>query len=392
MRQSQTNTRQFSLFQIVALGLALLAIVISIIGASSDVDRFFQIYLVGFLFLLQIALGCLGLVLLLNIVGGRWGFALWRIAAAGARTLPLLGLMFIPLLFGLDRVYAWTAEGIELEGGKAFYLQTGFFIIRAVIYFVIWIVLSYLLTQWSYEHDKSGNQELVNRSVPVSVIGMILYFFTCTFAAFDWAMSLDPDWFSTIFGWLFMSQQVLAGMGFLILALSFFWDREPLKAVVNERAFGDIGALLLVALMVWIYLSFIQYVVIWSGNLPKKGLWYVQRTSGGWEGYILFVTLFHILPLILLLIPGLKRIRSVILTIAALLLILRFVDLYWVVMPSFLPEFNLQWWDFVLPVGLGALWVLFFEWLLSQHALLPTNHPELEKTMTYRKEDMYEPA
>lgn len=392
MRQSQSNSQQFSLFQIAALALALIGIVLSIFGAASDLDHFFQIYLVGFLLLLQIALGCLGLVLLLNIVGGRWGFSLWRIAAAGARTLPLLALMFIPLLFGLDRVYGWAVEGAVLEGGKATYLQNGFFIIRALVYFVVWIALAYLLTQWSYEHDRSGNDILVRRSVPVSVIGMILYFITCTFAAFDWAMSLDKDWFSSVFGWLFMSQQALAALAFLIIVLAFFWDREPLKAVVNERAFGDIGALLLVALMVWLYLSFIQFVVIWSGNLPDKGLWYVQRTTGGWDGLALFMTLFHFLPLILLLIPGLKQVRSVLLTIAVLLLILRFVDLFWVVMPSFLPEFTLNWVDFVLPVGLGALWLAFFEWLLGQHALIPLNHPEFEKTMTYDKEDVYEVA
>ncbi|NDJ84911.1 MAG: hypothetical protein GYB66_03405 [Chloroflexi bacterium] len=391
MSQRETNTLNFSIIQIVALAVAVFGVIIGLIGAASDSDHFYQVYMFAFLFWLQLALGCLALLLLSNVFDARWSFAIRRLAGAGARTLPLLALLSIPLLVSQEEIFPWAADGVELEDGKEIYLTQGFFALRTILYFAIWIALAFTLTEWSYANDDDPDERRTRRIKSLSIAGIILFFLSATFAAFDWSLSLNYESFSSIYGWLAISQGALAAMAFIILMLALFWNEEPLVRIASPRAVGDIGSLLLVAFLVWVYLSFIQYIVMWSGNIPDKVNWYVQRTTGDWEGFATVMVLFHFIPFLLLLVPGLKRMRGVLAAIAGLILFLRVIEMYWTVMPVFSPDLEIEWWDISLILGFGGFWFALFIWFATRKALVP-NDPALDIVLAHPDRQRNTPA
>lgn len=388
MQQTQSNSISVSNFQIGAIGVAVVGLILGLIGATGDIDHFFQVYFLAFLFWLQIALGCLGTVLLLNVLSSPWGFAIRRIAEAGARTLPLLGLLFLPIVLGMGRIFPWAEPGVVVEGNKGLFMTPGLFTLRAIIYFAIWISLSYVLTSWSYSQDRSSNPEAIRRRAhPVAIGGIILFFLTTTFAAFDWMMSVEKGWFSTVIGWLFVSQQILSAIPFMILVLGALWERNPLAKVVTKQVMIDLGSLLVVGVLLWAYLSYIQYIVIWSGNLPEKIQWYVTRSAGGWEGFVIFMAIFHAIIFLMLILPGLKQIRAVLLAIAGGLLVLRFIEMYWLIMPAMNANFAPRWWDLALLLALGGAFMAVFLWSLNSNPLIPVKHPELPKALQEADDD-----
>lgn len=387
MRQNELNNQRLNIIRLGGVLLAALGIVLSIVGAAADLDRFFHIYLVAYLFWFEITLGCLALLMLHFLINARWSLVLQRFALAGARTMPLLALFFLPVVLGMERVYPWVSDGADHP-----YNNVLFFLVRAVIYFLIWIALSTVLANWSLKYEETGDPNLMRRVQRLSVVGLMLYFFTGTFAAFDWVMSIDPDWFSSIFGWLSMSGGGLATLSFLLIILAVFWQRKPLHQLVTNRVIGDLGALLLVALLLWIYLHFIQYVVIWSANVSAKAPWYVDRTAGSWQGFAVLLVILHAIPLIALLLPGVKKMRWGVAVIAGILLVLRLFELFWTVMPAFIPEFGLQWWDLALPIALGGIWIAVFAWLLLRQPLVPVNHPDTLAVTASQEDELYETA
>lgn len=377
MGQTQANVLQPNIVQRGGLVVAAVAIFLSLIGAVLDVEHFFQIYTFAFLFWLELSLGCLGLLFISILVGAQWTFAIQRIVAAGARTIPLAAILFIGVLIGLGDVYPWAADASSIEGNKATYLNTAFFIVRAIIYFAVWIGCAYGLTTLLYRYDREPDAALWARTQQFAIIGGILYFLTVTFSSFDWVMTLNKEWFSSIYGWLSMARLGLSALVFVILVLAVFWDREPLKRVLNMRVQFDLGALTLVGFMVWAYMNLIEYIIIWSGNDPFKGSWYDQHTAGTWEGFVIVFLLAHAGVFVSLLTPGLKRSREFIIGIAALLFFLRFVEMFWIVMGTQIDNFALRWWDLALPIGMGGLWLFFFAWNLGSQSLLPENNPGL---------------
>jgi len=381
--------------QLGAIIVGVVGVIIAFIGAILDVDHFFHIYLVAFIFWLELSLGCLAVLMIPNLVPARWSLSVERIAAAGARTLPLMAILFIPLLFGFDRLFPWLEEataGIPTSELDNFglYLAEPFFILRAVIYFAIWIVLSWTLTNLSYQRDTSDDEGLVRRSHFLSIVGAILFFLTTTFAAFDWVMAIEDEWFSSISGWLAVSRQGLAAMAFFIVILALFWRFVPLERVLKQSVIGDLGAIQLGSLIAWAYLAFIQYLVIWSGNVSSKTVWYAERTEGSWAGLAVLIIVVHAVVLIAMIIPGVKRIWNILVSLAAVLLVMRLIDIYWTVMPTFRGDFVLEWWDIGLVIGMGGLWIGLFVWSLKAHSLLPLNRSTLR--LNEQEEESYEPA
>jgi hypothetical protein len=228
---------------------------------------------------------------------------------------------------------------------------------------------------------------------------MILFFVTGTLAAIDWSLSINSGFFSNIWGWLAISRQALGAMALmLVVVLGLIWKRESLSHLTqNVRVVADLGTILLVTLLAWIYMNFIQYIVIWSGNLPSKAIFYTDRTAGNWQGFLLFVVIFHAIPFVGLMMPGLKRMRMVMVTAAVWLLVMRLVEMVWVIMPAFEPNFVLRWWDIMLPLAMGGLWVTMFLWTLEQNPLVPENHPYYQEALHHAKshghgEEQYETA
>ncbi|HXG33601.1 MAG TPA: hypothetical protein VNJ11_09560 [Bryobacteraceae bacterium] len=367
----------FDRFQRRAGAAGILALVACAAGAAGSPDQFFRSYLFAYLFWIGIALGCFAIVMLHHLVGGSWGVVIRRLLESGAGTLPLMAVLILPLLAGLPRLYVWArpeaVAGDELLRHKAPYLNVPFFLGRLVFYFAVWIVLAHLLNKWSEEQDRTLSPQVKARLQLLSGPGLVLYGLTVTFASVDWVMSLEPHWFSTIYGILFMTGEALATLAFVILALLVLVRRKPMADVLRPGHFHDLGNLMLAFVMLWAYVCFSQFLIIWSGNLPEEIPWYLRRLDGGWAWVAVALIVFHFaLPFVLLLSRQNKQRLEILAGIAGGVLLVRLVDLFWMVMPAFHPGgFRVHWMDLLMPVGIGGLWLAAFVWRLKRRPLLP---------------------
>ena len=281
-------------------------------GFVRNPEQFYRSYLLAYVFWIGFPLGSMAILMLHHLTGGDWGLPIRRPLEAATRTFPLMLILFVPLIFGLKTLFPWAQPGglgdDSILKFKRFYLSPNFFMTRAVIYFLIWLTLSYLLNKWSQEQDRNGDPAIAKRLEGMSGPGLILYGLTVTYATIDWVMSLQPHWFSTIFGMIFMMVGVLGAMALVILVARLLANYEPMASAVTPAQFNDLGNLLLAFVMLWAYLSFSQFLIIWSGNLPKEISWYVVRAEGGWARLAVFLIIFHFaIPFLLLLQRGLKR-------------------------------------------------------------------------------------
>ena len=349
----------------------------------ADKAEFFRSYLVAFLFWIGITLGCLVLVMVQHLTGGNWALVIRRILEAGSRTLPLMAVAALPLLVGMKTLYSWSRPGQTdpVILAKHLYLNAEFFTGRMVFYFLCWFMLAYLLNKWSRIEDAGGaNLALWMRMEGLSGIGIVLYALTITFASVDWVMSIEPRWYSTIYGLLFMVGQALAAMAFSIVVLIWLSGREPLSNVVRPSHFQDLGSYLLMFVMLWAYMEFSQFLITWGGNLSEEIPWYLRRMQGTW-GHVglLLVFLNFVLPFFLLLFRHVKRGTRSLLIVAGLVLLMRLVDMYWMVLPAFGGgNARLTWMNVVLPFGMGAIWFAYFTWQLQRMPILPVHDPRLK--------------
>ncbi|RPJ55081.1 MAG: hypothetical protein EHM23_27335 [Acidobacteria bacterium] len=387
----EISRADLSRFQRWALIVAGLAIVLSAIGGFLNPEQFFHSYLYAFLFWLGITLGSVAVLMLHHLVGGLWGFVIQRVLETAARLLPLMALLFIPIILGLPSLYEWThgeAGEIAALRHKSAYLNVPFFLVRAVVYFAIWTLLAYLLARWSRQVDETGNTALVTKMERLSGPGLVIYGVTMTFAAVDWVMSLEPEWYSTIFGMAFLVGQGLSALCFAVIVTWSLADRKPLADVVTRKQFHDLGNLLLAFVMLWAYIAFSQFLIIWSGNIPEEAVWYQHRLHGGWEWVALILITLHFgVPFLVLLQSRAKKRAGILSKIAIGLLVLRLVDLYWIVAPSLHTEgLSLHWLDVVTPAAIGGVWLAAFAWQLKSTALLPVRDPRLVEALSYREE------
>jgi hypothetical protein len=369
-------------------------LVISILLAmvtGAGAEQLFRSYLIAFMFWLGVGLGSLAILMLHHLTGGAWGLVIRRHLEAATRTIPFLTLAFLPIAIGVRALYIWARPDVMAADpvlqAKQLYLNVPFFLARAVFYFAVWNLLAYLINRWSLEQDEGGRQPVGSERKfrVLSAPGLMAYGLTITFASVDWVMSLDPHWFSTIFGVLFMGAQALSAMAFAIIALASTSRYEPLEDVVEPSHFHDLGKLLFAFVMLWAYFAFSQFLIIWSGNLPEEIPWYIERLHGGW-GIVALVVLIgsFVLPFLLLLSRDIKRNRVAVGTIAALVLVVRVVDLLWMIAPR--PGAHglpVHWLDVTLPLALGGLWVALFARELTRRRLLAVNDPYFEEVFAH---------
>ena len=373
-----------------ALGAGVLLSIVSIIGAFFDPGDFFRSYLMGYLFWLGLTLGALGIVMMQYLTAGAWGVMTRRTLESATRTLPLLAVLFIPVAIGIPTLYDWAHKDLVKHeyvlSHRAVWMNPTMFIIRAIVYFAIWIVFSYFLNKWSVAQDEHGGFE--KRLAAISAPGLILYVFTVTFSSIDWAQSLETDWYSTIWGFLFVARQGLSAFAFVIIVLSLLSKREPMASYFRPKHLHDLGKLLLTFVMLWAYFAFSQLLIVWSGNLTDEIPWYLRRfaTSWGWLGVMLIVLQF-IVPFLLLLSRPLKRNVTALCAVVGLIIFMRFVDLMWIVMPGYYQHgFRLNWLNFSVPLALGGLWIAAFVWQLKNRPLLPLHAPNLERALRHGEE------
>jgi hypothetical protein len=365
-----------------------LGVVLALIGFfMSGVDRFYQAYLVAYTFWMGVILGSMALLMVQHLSGGVWGIVLRRPFEAAVRTLPFMTVLFLPIFLGMHSLYEWSHEGIAetdpIIAAKALYLNTPFFVVRQVIYFAIWNVIGFLLTKWSHEHDRTGDPALLGKLATISGAGLVIYFLTVTFAMVDWTMSVNPHWFSTIWGMLYIGGQGLSAFAFGIVVLVMLARVAPLNRVLTSHHFHDLGKFLFAFLMLWAYLQFSQFLIIWSANIPEEIPHYLNRWENSWKYLSIFIVVGHFMvPYALLLSRDLKRNYIKLQIIAAWILFARIADYWWHVAPELHKDgLTISLLDVALPLVLGGIFISLFVAQLGGRSLLPVNDPALEKAL-----------
>ena len=381
-----------------ALGIGGIGTLVWAVGLYLSPEQALRSWLLGFIFWAGIGFGSIGLIILQYLTGGAWGVVIRRTLEAASRTLPVIFILFLPIAIGLTRLYEWT----HLPADDPTNLQRGFYQtptgwwLRSAVYFAIFGVIVYLLNKWSANQDASKDYEesagWLGRATAFSGPTMIVYALIVTFASVDWVMTLEPEFFSTIWGLLFVVGWALSCLCFSVIVLAFLSDKVPMDHVLGRRHFHDLGKLMLALIMIWAYFNFSQYLIIFSGNIPEETVWFLRRTSGGWGWIAWALVLLHFaLPFLILLMQDLKRKPRRLAAVAAFILLMRIVDMYFLIGPS--PRigehagshvaFSMSWMDIVAPIAVGGIWVWYFLNELMKRPLVPVMDPFLENAIEH---------
>ncbi|MBI2608921.1 MAG: hypothetical protein HYW47_04890 [Deltaproteobacteria bacterium] len=341
-------------------------------------------YLLSFSNTMSLALAGLFWTLVHHATKAHWSVVIRRISESFTFVIPFGLLLTIPLFLGLDVLYTWSHDH-HLQH-KALYLNDVFFILRTIFYFSIWLLIYFKVVKPSYKQDQVEDLSITQNMWKWSCIGLVLFGFTISFAAIDWLMTLDPHWFSTIFGVYYFAGSIVAGLAAMILIISLLKKHGYLQ-VLNENHLHDLGKLLFGMNVFWAYIAFSQYLLIWYGNIPEETIFFHKRTVGSWNEASLFLPLGHFLiPFMVLLSRSAKR-NITILSLASIwLLLMHYVDLYWLIMPNFSPE--------KAPLGLlevcGWVWSLSLVFIivikiLGKHPLIPLKDPQLQVSLEHHQ-------
>ena len=360
-------------------------LVAGVIGVVLQPDQFMPSWLIGFLFCTGLSLGCLALLMLQHMVGGQWGLVTRRIYEAGTRVLPFCALLFVPVAMFAPRLFLWARpEAVQADHilqWKAPYLNVTFFSIRAVVYFAVWMFCVLILNKWSAAQDRGEvavSEADTRRFRVVSAPGLIAYVVLMSLASVDWIMSLEPHWYSTIFGFIIVVGQALSALAFAVAVVTILAPREPMLAVLRAKHFHDLGKLMFALVMLWAYFAFSQFMIIWAGNLPEEIPYYMDRLTGGWKHLSLALAFGHfMLPFCLLLSSDLKKRPKVLARVAWLIVAMRLYDTIWLVAPPFQHEgaFPISLANVGIPLALAGVWVFLFAGQLRKLPLVPVGDP-----------------
>jgi hypothetical protein len=348
-------------------------------------DEFYRGYLLAFMDWLGVALGSMAIIMVRHLTGGGWGVVIRRVQGAAMRTMPVLTILFIPIVIAVaqHRIYPWAMplssitddhirEHLSKYSAVRGYLNFTGFVIRAIIYFAIWNLLSFLLSKWSHEGDSPSTRDNTERFKRVSGPGLILYAFTISFAVIDWVMSLDPTWISTIFGLVVLAGELLSAICLAVFVESILSRYKPMSDLLRPNFVHDHGKWMLTFTMLWAYFAFSQWLIIWAGNLPNEITFYLKRLSGGWGwiGLILALLGFAAPFAILLSRPFKRNIRTLV-WLAIWILCIRWLDLLWMIEPNFSATLRITLADIVVTAAVGCLWLGFYFRNLASLPLLP---------------------
>jgi len=367
-----------------SLFVGLIGAIASLAGAFLVSDSFYTAYLAGFMFWLGLSLGCMAILMLYHLVGGAWGTVIRRILESGMMTLPMMAVLFLPILFHLPRLYFWARPDVlsdprtdpKILDIAHSYLNFNGILIRYILYFVIWIAMAYFLNRWSTEQDSVAGQSTL-RFRAISSIGLVIYSLTISFAVIDWVMSLQARWISTIYGLIFVAAEALSAFCFCVVIESILSKRKPMSEYLTDTEVHDHGKLMLAFVMVWTYFNFSQWLIIWAGNLPEEIPWYIRRMNGGWEYVGVFLVLFQFaIPFAMLLSRQLKRKARTLMPLALWILLMRVIDIIWHIEPVSHPTFHLSWLHITVVAGIGGLWLAYFFHNLKSRPLLAVNAPQ----------------
>lgn len=391
---------EISRWKNLALGIGgICSIIILAVGAIFPEQRetALRAWLLGFMFSCSLGIGGLGILMLQYLTGGAWGVVIRRVVEACSRTVPVLFVLFLPIGLGVNYLYEWNHlhEDPVIQHRGWYLTHVGFFA-RGIIYFVLWFVMQHLLNGWSAKQDQAETYEESAKwlGTPTAFSGPTLAIFVLvvSFATIDWTMTLDPHWFSTIWGFLYVAGWALSCFSFAVVILAYLSDKAPMNRILGKRHFHDIGKLMLALVMVWAYFNFSQFLIIWSGNLPEETVWFLNRMKDGWGWIGLILILFHFaFPYLVLLSRDVKRNAKYLAIMAGFILVLRVVDVFYHIAPSpsttgVEPHFNAFWFLYLLgPLAAGGLWMAYFFYQLAQRPLVPVKDPFLENAIEHGK-------
>jgi hypothetical protein len=371
-------------FQKPALIIGIAGIIASIAGYFVDHSQFFFSYLTGYIFWLTATLGALFFTMLHHLTGADWSVVLRRILETAMMTLPVMAILFIPILLGLYDLYHWSHEDAVLADPilqkKSAYLNPVFFIIRVVVYFTIWIVIARLLYKTSLAQDAGYQPEQTVKMRKVSAPGMVLFALTITFAAFDWLMSLDAHWYSTIFGVYIFGGSLLAILSFMVIFGNMLRKKGLLGDTITVEHYHDLGKFLFAFTIFWGYIGFSQYFLIWYANIPEETIWYLHRWEGSWKVITMTLVFGHFLIPFMALMPRFVKRKAGALTFFAIwIMVMHWIDIFWLVMPSLNHHgAHFSWMDLTTTLGIGGLFFWYFLQMYYKHPLVPVNDPRLD--------------
>lgn len=390
MNPVQETYQRFARLSQTALAVGIVALLVSAAGfALAGKTQFFRSYHYAYIVWMCLTLGTFGLTLLHHTVRGSWGLPILRFLEAGAATLPLMLVLFLPVLAGLSELYPWARPEVvqanEHLQHKTGYLNVPFFVVRSAVYFAVWIVLATVLRRSSLKQDETGDATLLQQRMNIGAPGLVLFVLTVTFAMIDWVMSLEPLWQSSIYGAWFIVGQGLSAFAFSTTVLLIVARHKPFADVVNPKLTRDLGNLTFAFVILWAYTSVSQFLIMWSANLPEEIVYYLKRNQGGWQ-YIsaTLILLQFFLPFLLLLSSRVKRYSGLLLKVMVFILVMRVVDLFWIVQPAFgLKSPRVHWLDVTLLAGIGGLWLWWFARQVCAAPLLPRHDPRLQEAWLY---------
>jgi hypothetical protein len=374
---------QLQRLQTVALGMAAVGGVLCLLGFMGNQKAFFHSYLFAYMFWAGVTFGSVGLLMLHHTVGGGWGFVIRRFLEAGSRLLPLVAVLFIPVVIGMMKfdLYEWThPEGDVILQAKQGYLNVPFFLARTVIYFVVFGLFAAALNRLGNTQDERSDLNISNKLNMIGAGGMLAYMIFMTFVSVDWVMSLTPHWFSSIFGLFTVASQALSTFALMLVLLKFLAADTPLLRALPTEFFRDLGNLTLATVMLWAYMAFSQYLITFSGNTVEEAPWYVAHNRNGWLYISATLIAFHFaLPFWVLLTGSkIKRDPKKLGWVALFIVVMRFVDLFWIIAPSFRPSISFSFADFGAPLFIGGIWLFCWAWQLKGKKVVPIHDPRLE--------------
>ena len=374
--------------------IGIIGLILTIVGVAVDPAQFFKSYLWAFVFWLGLSVGCMAWLMVQYLSGGAWGVMVRRVCESAAKTIPIWLVLFAPIIAGIPYLYgnSWANANLVAHDPvlhhKAAYLNTPFWIARAYIYLGGWSFCAWFLNRWSDREDRDGGITPRQTMAKLAAPGIIFWAFAVTFMATDWIMSVNTEWFSTMFGLLFMAGQGLSSMSFIICIMVMLSKRKPMSQLLTVKHMHDLGKFLLANTMVFAYFSFSQFLITWAGNLPDEIPWYKHRLEGGWERLGLFLVIGHFaLPFALLLSSDLKKNFKMLRAVALLIIVMRMMGVFWETVPEFFPyHIHVSWMDITAPIGLGGIWLAIFLTNLLKRPLIPPNNPNLEEALAHGRQ------
>lgn len=374
------------------IGLALL--IVSAVGWAVNPKQFYFSYLVGWFFCVTLSLGAMFFVLSHHLTRAHWGIVVRRIAEVLAYSFPLLAILSIPIWFGMHDLYHWTHDEVYVDGsetydpilvGKRGYLNIPFFSVRVVLYFVLWTVISWKLYRLSVEQDVNPDPSIPVRQRKVSAWGMLVFAVTTAFASYDFIMSLDPHWFSTIFGVYIFAGAFWVANAAIVLFARVIQAGGAARRTINKEHYQDLGKWMFGFTVFWAYIAFSQYMLIWYGNIPEETIWFRHRLEHGWEIHSAILLFAHfIVPFIVLLSRGAKRMLPLLTFMAGYFLVVHWFDLHWLSLPNLHEHGGVHWLDITCWLALLALYVAAATYRLTRHSVIPQHDPRLARSISFQ--------